>query len=113
MLFTFFFSVEATNLQGHLVKIETLEENEELYREVVRLQMTNITTSPWIGLNDISTNPNPIDEWVWTDGSRPNFTNWYRVHHNCNGNSHDKDIDNGNDKDHDCRNCKNLEIVAQ
>merc|ERR1712156_511127 len=65
------------HLQGHLVKIETLEENEELYNEVVRLQMTNITTSPWIGLNDISTIPNPIDMWVWTDGSRPNFTNWY------------------------------------
>ena len=73
--FTFVFSsVEATNLQGHLVKIETLEENEELYNEVVRLQMTNITSSPWIGLNDISTIPNPIDDWVWTDGSRPNFT---------------------------------------
>ena len=79
VLFFSCFSVEATNLQGNLVKIETLEENEELYNEVVRLQMTNITTSPWIGLNDISTIPNPIDEWVWTDGSRPNFTNWYPV----------------------------------
>ena len=54
---------------GHLVKIETEEENEELYNEAVRF---NVTDGTWIGLNDIAEEGN----WVWTDGKRVNFTNW-------------------------------------
>ena len=57
---------------GHLVKIETDEENEELYNEGVRLNMTGPAQAPWIGLNDIAEERN----WVWTDGTRVNFTNW-------------------------------------
>jgi len=54
---------------GHLVKIETEEENEELYNKAVSL---NMTTGTWIGLNDIAEEGN----WVWTDGTRVDFTNW-------------------------------------
>ena len=54
---------------GHLVKIETEEENEELYNEAVRL---NVTAGTWIGLNDIAEEGN----WVWTDGKRADFTKW-------------------------------------
>ena len=57
-------------LHAHLVKIETEEENEELYNEAVRLNMTEVAA--WIGFNDIAEEGN----WVWTDDKRANFTNW-------------------------------------
>ena len=56
-------------MHGHLVKIETEEENEELYNESVRL---NMTQPAWIGLSDSAEEGN----WVWTSGERANFTNW-------------------------------------
>merc|ERR1719367_1469296 len=49
------------DLHGHLVKIETEEENEELYNEAVRL---NITEADWIGLSDAAEEGN----WFWTSG---------------------------------------------
>ena len=61
------------NLDGHLVKIDTEEENMELYKEAVRLQMTSYALVPWFGLNDISEEGN----WVWTDSEKPQFTNWF------------------------------------
>ena len=76
----FVFLISLTNLavakqtceyyHGQLVKIESDEENEELYREAVRLNIT-----PWTGLSDT------VEEakWVWTgSGKRAVFTNWSR-----------------------------------
>ena len=58
------------DLHGHLVKIETEEENEELYEEAVRLNTAEV--SYWIGLTDAAREGN----WVWSQGERVNFTNW-------------------------------------
>ena len=58
------------DMHGHLVEIETEEENEELYNEAVRLNMTEVPS--WIGLSDTAEEGN----WVWTSGERANFTNW-------------------------------------
>ena len=57
------------DLHAHLVKIETEEENEELYNEAVRL---NMTSESWIGLSDAAEEGN----WVWTSGERAKFTKW-------------------------------------
>ena len=70
------------DLHAHLVKIETEQENEELYNEAVRLNMTGGT---WIGLSDIAEERN----WVWTDGKRVNFTNWSQYQPDNHANNED------------------------
>ena len=69
------------DLQGHLVKIESKEENLELYEEITRLQMPG----SWIGLNDIQEEGN----WVWTGGETPAFTDWFPGQPGTDGAGHD------------------------
>jgi len=73
------------DLNAHLVKIETAEENEELYNEAVRLGMTEVTA--WIGLNDMAEE----GTWIWTDGTRVDFTNWSQSQPDNAGPEHNED----------------------
>ena len=57
-------------MNAHLVKIETEEENEELFNETINLNITD--PYAWIGLTDLAV----TEEWVWTDGEPAEFTNW-------------------------------------
>ena len=58
------------DMNAHLVKIETEEENEELFNETINLNITD--PYAWIGLTDLAV----TEEWVWTDGEPAEFTNW-------------------------------------
>ena len=57
-------------MDANLVKIETKEENEELYNEALRLNVTD--RALWIGLSDVTVE----GKWVWTDNETVQFTNW-------------------------------------
>jgi hypothetical protein len=69
-------SVSYLGVQGHLVTLEDLAEDQFVYFTLAGGALGNA----WIGLYQDMTDPNfsePAGGWVWVDGTPLNFTNWY------------------------------------